>query len=334
MSRTDRLGDLLLTLPLGNFLRKHLPEVEPVFLVSEYAAPLLQAHDPPFAYSVWEHRPSLRGYQAIVHVFPRPTLAWQAAWARIPRRVGTSRRWYHWLTCTDLPRVARRHSGLHEALLNFRLLAPLLPSPLREKAQTLSWEELLAYRARLRSVAPLPQAVERALAPYSFLIGLHVGGAGGAPRWPLSHWKALAEALAAHFPQVGLVLTGSPQEKPLVQALLQAAPALPWVPLAGQLSLAELVTVLARLKILIAGSTGPLHIAAALGVAVVGLFPAGFSTGPWRWRPLTATSQILGGASLCLRCPGEGCRCLQAISPAEVLVAVEKLLPMHANPTG
>lgn len=327
------MGDLLLTLPLGNFLRRHLPEVQPVFLVSRYTAPLLQAHDPPASYLVWEEKPSLRGYQAIVHVFPRFALAWRALGSGIPRRVGTSRRWYHWLTCTDLPRVARRHSGLHEALLNFRLLAPLLPQPLQEKAQNLSWEELLAYRARLRPVAPLPELVEEALAPFSFLIGLHVGGAGGAPRWPLSSWKVLAEVLAERFPQAGLVLTGSYPERPLVEGLIRLASGLPWVMLAGQLSLADLVGLLARLKVLVAGSTGPLHIGAAVGVPVVGLFPSGPSTGPWRWRPLSPLSQVLGGSVLCLRCPGEGCPCLQAISPGDVVAAVEKALVMRTGPT-
>lgn len=294
--------------------------------------PLLQSHDPPSAYLVWEEKPSLKGYQAIVHVFPRPALAWQAVWAGIPRRVGTSRRWYHWFTCSDLPRVARRHSGLHEALLNFQLLVPLLPAPWQEKVRNLSWEELLSYRARLRPVGPLPEVVEKALEPFPLLIGLHVGGAGGAPHWPLSSWKALAGALVGRFPTAGLVLTGSLQEKLLIETLLRLAPELPWVPLAGQLSLAELIGVLARLKVLVAGSTGPLHIGAALGTPVVGLFPSGPGTGPWRWRPLAPVGQVLGGAALCLRCPGEGCPCLQAISPGQVLEAVEKALIKCAGP--
>ncbi|MCX7606402.1 MAG: hypothetical protein N2170_03925 [Bacteroidia bacterium] len=326
LSRTDRLGDLLLTLPLGNFLRRHLPEVEPVFLVSRYAAPLVDLHDPPFSRLVWEEAPSFVGYQAFVHVFPRKELAWRAWRARIPFRVGTARRWYHFLLCSHRPPISRRYSGKHETELNFRLLLPLLPPFLRQEVEELTWEALLSYRPRLVPRGPLPSGVRERIKGYTPLIVFHIGSGGGAPRWPILSWAVLANLLCRRFSTAGLVLTGSAGEMGLAKALRQSAPDLPWLDLTGQLTLEELVTLLVEVDLVIAGSTGPLHIAAAVGRPTLGLFPSGIATGPWRWRPLSPLSYVLGGEKLCLSCPAKGCTCLEKITPEEVGEKAEVLL--------
>jgi len=244
----------------------------------------------------------------------------------VPIRVGTARRWYHWLTCTHRPWVARRYSGQHEAFLNIALVRPLLPPSVGAVVERLSWEGLIAYRARLRGKVPLPPHVEARVAGFPLLIALHVGSGGGAPRWPLPQWAAVAHRLQEAFPQAGLVLTGQPSERPLVEALMAMGPKLAWVPVVGEVSLGQLITLLGRVNLVLAGSTGPLHIGAAVGTAVVGLFPAGPATGPWRWRPLSPQALVLSRSTVCHQCPRSTCPCIEALAPDAVAEAAFSLL--------
>ncbi|MCS7188892.1 MAG: glycosyltransferase family 9 protein [Bacteroidia bacterium] len=326
LSRTDRIGDLLLTLPLANFLRVAYPEVVPIFLVSCYTAPLLKLHDPPLEGLIWEDNPSLRGYEAIVHVFPRWSIAWQALMAGIPKRVGTSRRWYHWLTCNYLPKVSRRYSGKHETALNLHLLAPLLPSALQSEVQSVEWKRLLFYRARLKSEVSLPSGIQERLSSYSPCFVLHIGSKGSAPGWTLSAWAELARELSRSFPGVGLFLTGTEGERPLTQALMGLVPELAWVNLCGKLSLAEIVRLFSMVDGVIAMSTGPLHIAAAVDTLAVGIFANAPELGPWRWRPLSSKSIILGGEKVCYECSRQNCLCIQKITPQKVVERIRDFL--------
>jgi ADP-heptose:LPS heptosyltransferase len=54
----------------------------------------------------------------------------------------------------------------------------------------------------------------------------------------------------------------------------------------GRFSVAELMALLARVDAVVAASTGPLHLAAALGTPVVGLYGGGAPVWPARWHPV------------------------------------------------
>lgn len=301
---------------MGNFIRTHLPEVEPTFLVSAYAAPLVAHHDPPFPYLLWEGQKQLTGYDALIHVYPRASIAWAGWRGRIPRRIGTSRRWYHWLTCTDLSRVARRHSGMHETHLNLLLLSPLLSSEMREFIHALSWEKLLTYRAHLKPTHPLPETIEQHISAFPQRIVLHVGSGGGAPVW--QHWEALATHLINAYPHALLIFTGTVSEKKLITPILRHLPRERSLDMAGDLSLPQLITLLSQANLVVAGSTGPLHIAAALDTPVIGIYPATAAMGPWRWKPLSPHAVALGRATVCRKCTSP-CQCLNTISPEAVI---------------
>lgn len=337
LSRTDRIGDLLLTLPMARFIQAHLPEIEVRFLVSRYTAPILSAHEPPLTGLIWEEQPTLEGIMAIFHVFPRPAIAWAAFRAQVPHRIGTSRRWYHLFLCNYRPSLSRKKRFQHEAFLNLQLLRPLLPEPLRQKVQTLSWEALLSYRPRLEPTVSLPLDLETRLSQAPLRIGLHVGGAGGAPRWPLSSWQALGAILARRFPEALFVFTGTATEKPLITHLVKDLPASSVLDTSGNLTLLELVTLLSKLDLFISGSTGPLHVAAALERPTVGLFPATAPMGPWRWRPLSPFGLALASDKVCTQCttPKRSCLCLARILPMQVVEAIETLgqrTKLHKKP--
>src|ERR1044072_5599494 len=132
ISRTDAIGDVMLTLPLTTILRRRFPNAVIGFLGKSYTRPViaccsaidefvdvadfLKAEPKELKKSRWD---------TIIHVFPRKDIAWKAVRAGIGQRIGTSSRPYHLFTCNKLVKLNRRHSPLHEAQLNTRLLEPL-----------------------------------------------------------------------------------------------------------------------------------------------------------------------------------------------------------------
>ena len=313
VSRTDRIGDVVLTLPLCALLRSQLG-AEVVALGRAYTRPLLEASPHVDEVLDWDivsdadyatQRDFLRAARAdaIVHVFPQPDIARAALAARIPLRIGTSHRWFHWLTCNALEHFSRKRSTLHEAQLNVRLarrlLGPTIPS-------VASLAPLTAITPR----APLPQSVARKLRDDRFRLVLHPGSSGSAREWPLAQWKMLAESLDPS--RVQLLVTGSAAEGAALREWIASLPA-GVEDLTGQLELAELIALLGRVDGMVAASTGPLHLAAAVGIHALGLFAATPPIHPGRWAPLGPRAEVLVA-------PGSD---VGAITPADVRERVE-----------
>jgi len=165
------------------------------------------------------------------------------------------------------------------------------------------------------------------------LIGLHASGGRQIKQW---HPERFGEAVGRIAESTGaaVVLTGASGDRPLVDRARAAIPAgIEIVDLAGPLDLLTLAAVLSRLDLYVTGDTGPMHLAAAMGTPVVGVF--GLSE-PARYAPLVARRRIVRIDLPCSPCnrvrlPPERCRghvpdCLEGISAAMVSRAGLELL--------
>jgi ADP-heptose:LPS heptosyltransferase len=133
ISRTDAIGDVVLTLPVAGVLRSLYPSARILFLGRAYTRDIIDACTHIDGFLDWdqlkESSPAAQlaatGADTIIHIFPDKTIA-RAAWkARIPQRIGTTNRLYHWLYCNIRVPLSRKNSPWHEAQLNLRLLGPL-----------------------------------------------------------------------------------------------------------------------------------------------------------------------------------------------------------------
>ncbi|MBI3789552.1 MAG: glycosyltransferase family 9 protein [Gemmatimonadetes bacterium] len=222
------------------------------------------------------------GADAILHVFPRREVAAAARDARIPRRIGTARRWFHWLTCTERVNVSRKRSHLHEAQLNLKVAAPLLAG------SDLALADLVPHIGLTRTPALAPALATRLATDRTNVLLQPLTG-GTVPPWPLERWKALAEALGAD--RFRFFVTGTADEGRQLAPWLATLPA--HVEDATGLGLAELLAFARASDGLVAASTGPLHIAAALGVHALGLYPARSNALLGRWHPLGARAEVI-----------------------------------------
>jgi ADP-heptose:LPS heptosyltransferase len=102
-------------------------------------------------------------------------------------------------------------------------------------------------------------------------IGVIPGSRGRGKRWPAEGFAKVIELLAK---ERAVVVFGSPEEKELGEEIVRMSgtEGFPRINLAGRTSVAEMVAALARCGVVVGNDTGPLHVAAALGKPVVGLY--------------------------------------------------------------
>lgn len=101
-------------------------------------------------------------------------------------------------------------------------------------------------------------------------IGFQLGASSADRMWPIEDYVRLGERIARDI-GADIILFGSPKERPLADQFLSQS-SFPAIDLVGATSLTELPSYLKAVDILVSNDTGPLHIAAAVGTRVVGIF--------------------------------------------------------------
>jgi lipopolysaccharide heptosyltransferase I len=187
-------------------------------------------------------------------------LAWLT---RAPLRVGfTSRRCREPLSAAFTNRRVAPPAGGHVVEQYLALLEPLGAGP-----------NLAEFHLPCDAVvdARIDEVCRRTgLEPVDRLVAISPGAGRPDKRWPAERFAALARRLAVEAGALVLVVWG-PGEDALAGAVVQGA-AHAAVTLAPPTDLGELVAILRRACLVVAADTGPLHVAAALGVPCVGLY--------------------------------------------------------------
>lgn len=289
ISRTDGIGDAILTLPLAGALKREFPESKITFLGRNYTKAIVNActHVDAFV-SFDEIEGELTSeleklkVDTIFEVFPRPTIAHAAKAAKIPTRIGTARRWYMLKNVNKPLFYSRKSSELHESQLNLKML-----SALKVKASFSLGEIKALFGLQAK---PLSQDLQAPLQPEKIKLILHPLSHGSALEWPCSAFADLIRLLPQERYQI--LITGTEKER------LQMADQLPWdqenvLDLSGKLSLEALFSLCNAADALIAASTGPLHMAAALGTVALGLYSPKQPIWPKRWMPIGENADYL-----------------------------------------
>ncbi len=151
-------------------------------------------------------------------------------------------------------------------------------------------------------------------------------------RWPPTHFAELFDRLDAGFAdrpaadRPALLLLGSSAERELADHILAGTHARV-VDLVGRTRLGELVALLERASLVVAHDSGPMHVAAALGVPVLALMGP---TSPERTGPYGQPAHVLTNPLPCApcyrrRCPLGHQQCLTGLPPAHVAEHILRL---------
>lgn len=326
ISRTDSIGDVMLTLPMCVWLKNNVPDATLIFLGRGYTQAIVACFSVVDEFMDWKFIENLPTSQrsealkelkadAIIHVFPNKDIAALAKKARIPMRIGTSHRSFHLLSCSHRLNFSRKNSALHESQLNFELLKPLGLTAIP------SMEEVMSMTSAFKvEQCALPDNLAYLLEKNNKTVVLHPKSQGSALEWPLESYLKLANELVAKGYTV--YFTGTEQEGDLFRSSLPINDNI--IDLTGKLSLKELIYFISKVKNLVACSTGPLHIAGFLGVRAIGLFSPRKPIHPGRWQPLGTNVHVLVFDLNCPICKRKkSCQCIQEISVESVLAEIE-----------
>lgn len=322
ISRTDAIGDVILTIPMAGYLKKEFPGCEVFFLGRTYTKPVVEISEYVDGFLNWDSIIELPEVEQIkifrkldldwfIHVFPNKQLAKIAHKAGVKNRVGTSHRAYNWLTCNHRVNFSRKKSDLHEAQLNFKLLEPL---GINEVPELKVFPFLYGMKAKSQEL-PIEPSKEKVS------VILHPKSKGSAREWGLDNFGQLVDLLQDDKYEV--FISGTPDDKLLMEDWLQKLGD-KVIDITGRLSLDQFVSFISEADALVAASTGPLHIASALGKKAIGIYPPIRPMHPGRWKPLGQHAEVLVKDKECESCRKmTECACMLSIRPVEVVRKLE-----------
>ncbi len=330
--KPSSLGDVVQALPVLRRLKLHRPDSEIYWWVESTLAPLLEG-DPDLAGVIHFER---RRWAKPAHLLQLwRNLRWMRAqafdWVIDLQGLARSAA-IGWLANgrlfvgLDTPRdgargfydlCVRRESFLTHAVDWYLSVLPRLGVPKDGPFQWFPERPDIAAKVRLQS----PAANAR-------WVMLQPGARWSNKRWPAESYTALVRRLAAIQPDLHFAVLGGLEDRPLGESIVQAVPQR-CLDLTGRTTLPEMVEWIRQSALLVTNDTGPMHVAAGLGVPIVGLFGP---TEPRRTGPYGQLNHVLQLPLPCVPCLSSRCaypqplECLRALSPATVFDAVLKRL--------
>lgn len=304
ISRTDSIGDVVLTLPLCVWLKTHFPQASLVYLCKSYTKSVVECFSSIDEIILLEEVEDMSRIQrnsalfadVILHVYPNQKIAQWAKEAKITHRIGTSHRWAHWIYCNERVDFTRKNADLNEAQLNFHLLRPLGLKKIPDFSEI---KEMSKHFLANRS----------SLIEGDYVI-LHPFSKGSAVEYPLENYVRIAERLMQNGYKV--VVSGTAMEGEKIGTRFDHLPGI--INGVARYSLKELIEIIQGAQGFVACSTGPLHLAGIMNVKTVGLFSPRKPIDPRRWSPLGMQTKCLVYDEGCKNCHRKKlCNCIEKI---------------------
>ncbi|QEH37648.1 Lipopolysaccharide heptosyltransferase 1 [Aquisphaera giovannonii] len=163
-------------------------------------------------------------------------------------------------------------------------------------------------------------------------LALNMGARWLTKRWPPEHFAEIARRAAMEL-GAGLVAVGSAEDRPLARAIRDGLGNVPCLDLTGKTSLRRLAAVARECDLFVSNDTGPLHLAAAAGATVVGIYTC---TDPRRTGPYGANATVVRSCVWCAPSFRKSCdrlECFRELTPARVWPAVRQQLEKSRHGT-
>lgn len=347
--RPDRIGDVVLSTPVFEVLKRHYPRSHLTVMVRDGVAPLI--HGLPFVDEVMIYDPEgkhrgvggffnligelrEKGFRIAVVLHSQWKIAAALFGAGVRYRVGPLSKLHSFLFYNRGIRQRRSLVEMHETDYNLQLLRKL---GIRVGSRNVSVKVHLTEEAKVEARAWLKEKGWVETAP---LVTVHPGMGGSALNWPENHYAELITGLIKQSYQV--LVTAGPTEGALLERIrdgLSEAYRDKVLMYGG--SSAGSVQLLAGLlhhsDVVVAPSTGPLHIAVALGKPVVTFYPPVRVQSALRWGPYQANedrASIMVPEVYCgeeFKCRGNVCNYFPCMKGLTVTQALEEVFKQMAH---
>ena len=333
---TNWVGDAVMSLPALEALRARFPDTDIVVVAKPWVAELYASHPGLFRLIVYdpegEHRgragfakliASLRQEQFEAAILFQRAFhaAWMAWRARIPVRIGYRTDGRAMLLTEPVGLPSAGHAG-HQSAEYLELL--FRAGLLERRPGAVQQVQLAVSRAERRWAGEELKAL--GLEGPRYFVGINPGASfGPAKRWPAECFAALGDRLVGALGADVLVF-GTEPERPLAETVARLMQHTPVV-LAGHTTLRQWMALTARCRVVLTNDSGPMHVAAALGVPVVAVFG---STDERATGPLSPWARVVKHPVACSPCGRRECpidlRCLSGVSVDQVHRAALELV--------
>ena len=333
--RTDRMGDMILSTPVLKAMRQEYPNAYIAVLVRPYTRAVVEGNpyiDEVIVYDKKEYDRSLARFFGFISMLRRrrfdlalvlhPTVRDHLIvfLSGIRKRVGYNRKMG--VLLTDRIFHDKQQGAKHESEYALDMVRFLGIEP-RDKelfvpvnAQAEQWAENL-FRA---SGIKLSERV----------VVINPGASCPSKIWLAERYAAVADALTARGCKIIILAGPDILDKNTARGVIRHMKTKA-IDCIGTVPIPETASLFRRSSLVISADTGPMHIAAAVGVPLIAIFGRNQpGVGPKRWGPINVNSVVLHKDVGCIDCRAHDCikgfACLAAISVEDVLAEAERLL--------
>lgn len=286
--RTDRIGDMVLTLPLARALKEYNSKFKVSIIADSYTESLLNNDYVDSYYFADKHPLGINGIfrenKFDASFFPMPKFnEVRAAFVNgIPLRIGSAYRFYSVLFNHKV-RDHRKISEYHEAEYNVRMLESItgIKHAVYPVTPWISDDLTIKIQGFINSIKQHPE---------NKIIAVHPASGGSAKDLPLDKTLEFIKIISENNSYI-VCLTGVDSEKEICRNIYDSCPKT--LNLCGKFNLSEMTAFLKNIDLLIANSTGVLHIASSLGTPIIGFYPNTPHISARRWGPLWSDSIVI-----------------------------------------
>lgn len=332
VTRTDRIGDIILTTPALQAIKEMYPTVELHVMVLPYTAEILEGNPYVDKIIVYDKRGkhksfmqtirfartlSREHYDVAIHLHPTNRVHIISFVAGIARRIGYNRN-FSFLLTDSIPE--NKHKGLkHESEYAFELLSfvhvkqPRILKPF--------------FSVNAEHEKELFSLLKEQKIDVKKIISFFPSASCPSKMWPVDSFVELAQSLIDAY-NVGIFLVGGQEDRDVSDKIVEKVHG-PVFNVTGLLSLKQLGALFKNSLFVVSNDSGPAHIAAALDTPVVTIFGRNDpGLHPRRWHPLGEKSFYLHQPLECIECRAHNCirsfACLRAVTPQDVFGCIRQ----------
>jgi heptosyltransferase-2 len=319
--RTDRIGDVVLSLPMAEIIKNKFHDCRIGYLVKEYTSSLLdnnqfidevinvieKNNEIDFYKNLKQIK--LKKFDTCIVVNPTFRISLMMFLAGIKNRIGTGYRLYSVLFNQKVFEH-RKYGEKHELEYNLNLLSKIGIDPVDAK-RNIHFNLSISKSSEEKITSLLK---EKGVSPNNKIVIIHPGSGGSSVDLPKNKMIELTKRICSSD-NINIIITGSKNEVELCKEFEVNNSV---INLAGLLDLSLLKALINKANLFVSNSTGPMHVAAALGVYVIAFFPKILSCSQNRWGPYTDKKTIFIPTIDCNNCNRQQCEKLDCMNSIDI----------------
>lgn len=285
LARTDKVGDLILSIPSFYMVREMYPNAKIMAVTSKYNAPLLKYLDIIDEIIILDKQniqdavKKVEAFHAnaFVALYSDNTVLKIAGASRAKTLIGPISKPLSWFIYNNGVIQKRSKSLQNEAEYNLDLVRELD-------------HKLFDRKFKIGGVLKYSQAEEQAVSKFlkregvnNKFVVVHMFSGGSAKNFTIDEYTSLIWKISAKLPETPIILTGYGSEYDTLLELKSKLPKTNTHYYKASDNILELTALVDKCHVFVGGSTGPSHMAGNLRKKVVAVFPAKKSQSPTRW---------------------------------------------------